>query len=199
MSPQYSKKTSFRIGSRIFVFLILCFYVYGFGMLIGKLRLAFGSGYQTGFSFLTDLCYRVYYSYYVNVRHWILSAMFVYICICPQVTAAICGVVFPLPFCILSLWAYLITVYTSPGFAPSPEESERINDRSNSCSISHTVNDNSNQASLIQESIRRYTPHTSTYCYKCEAHRPERSHHCNVCCRCILRRDHHCPWVGTCK
>lgn len=70
----------------------------------------------------------------------------------------------------LSLWSYVMCVWTDPGLA--------------TCSQATTES-----SYLVGE---------FTYCGKCESLRPARSHHCSVCNRCVLRRDHHCLWLGNC-
>ncbi|KAF0685746.1 Aste57867_22354 [Aphanomyces stellatus] len=38
----------------------------------------------------------------------------------------------------------------------------------------------------------------TSFCRKCNIHRPIRAHHCSICDACVDGMDHHCPWIHAC-
>jgi palmitoyltransferase len=128
-------------------------------------------------------------------------------------------------FIFLFLWAYIKTIFTSPGYL-----SLKINEYFNNSDLLrerqkkiaqykfgyHKKEDatqnldgsaaiaNDPEAQQEEENLKKLAQDPIAqlgemgYCFKCKAVKVPRAHHCKQCKRCVLRMDHHCPWVGNC-
>lgn len=127
-------------------------------------------------------------------------------------------------FIFLFLWAYLKTIFTSPGYLSLrineyftnsellKERQKKIvqykfgyikKDDAQNVDGSVTIA-NDPEAQLEEEKLKKLAQDPILqlgemgYCFKCKAVKVPRAHHCKQCKRCVLRMDHHCPWVGNC-
>ena len=71
---------------------------------------------------------------------------------------------------LLTIYAYLKTMWTNPGKPPAHWGFY----------------------------LKRSKDRQRQSCQYCNNYKPERSSHCSTCNQCILVRDHHCPWLNTC-
>jgi hypothetical protein len=102
--------------------------------------------------------------------------------------AVISGVLF-----ILSLFLFMKTVFTDPGF---------LKNLSNQVEMSKILQENPIRSTFFQA---KFVFNTSRgrlqrlkYCRTCLILRPPRVSHCSICGHCVEKYDHHCPWLGTC-
>lgn len=105
---------------------------------------------------------------------------------------------------VLFIWAWLKTVFTSPGtisrdFMLSNDEQKRLN------SLPLQAERDDFLLQLISQ--RNLTVYTRTdhrdggnirYCRKSGAIKPDRSHYDSMTKRIVLKMDHYCPWVANC-
>ncbi|KAK1432126.1 hypothetical protein QVD17_09017 [Tagetes erecta] len=96
-----------------------------------------------------------------------------------QSSAGFTNVVIFTLFASLTLFSFLVCVFTDPGCVPSGYFPDI------------ETNDGSDQESRQSEALTKH-------CDKCSAYKPPRAHHCRVCRRCVLKMDHHCTWINNC-
>ena len=124
---------------------------------------------------------------------------------------------------ILSLWTYIMTNQTNPGYIKKSKNTLDIENansiekiKTESKNLKSKLNENKKKLEnlltkkntnfkeekerLIKENKEIYIKSTllESYCFKCNILRVQRVHHCVICEKCIEIWDHHCPLMGNC-
>ncbi|OQS06531.1 palmitoyltransferase [Thraustotheca clavata] len=89
------------------------------------------------------------------------------------------------------LFNYALCVLTDPGKIRHHQDNDEYE-------FNNDSDEDVEQGTLLQPSLRRRQNQETAYCRKCHIQRPIRAHHCSVCEVCIDHMDHHCPWINNC-
>ncbi|KAI0000765.1 DHHC palmitoyltransferase-domain-containing protein [Russula compacta] len=132
------------------------------------------------------------------------------------------GIVFLVVFVVLGMmmiWAYIMAVFTPPGYAikhvymphrPEAPAAESSGQTDTYTTFAPPPSERQRSANTPQSQrqtrsgqklpTRAITPQRKQhrYCETCGIVKPPRAHHCRACGMCVLRFDHHCPWIGQC-
>lgn len=111
---------------------------------------------------------------------------------------------------VLFIWAWLKTVFTSPGtinndFRLSMDEQKRYSSLPTSAERDHFLSSLIEQRNLTVYTRQEAGSNSSVtsgnlirYCRKTNAIKPDRSHYDSMTRRIVLKMDHYCPWVANC-